>query len=41
MDFEGKVCEVMDCINLARGREKRQATVSKKIIFRKMKETDG
>jgi len=41
MDLKGKVCEGVDCINLARGREKRQATVSKKINFRKMKERDG
>jgi len=41
MDLQGKVCEAVDCINLAWGREKRQANVSKKINFRKMKEKDG
>ena len=40
-DLKGKFCEGMVCITLARGREKRQATVSKKIKFRKTKETDG
>jgi hypothetical protein len=40
MNLKGKVCEGMDIITLERGREKRQVTVSKKINFRKMKETD-
>jgi hypothetical protein len=40
-DLKGKFCEGMDCITLARGREKRQDAVSKKINFRKTKETDG
>ena len=31
MDLKGKICEGVDCVNLARGKEKRQATVSKKI----------